>query len=436
MDHLSTIATDWQPYREFAALSGRFRRCAGDNDMLHAALPPGRGGQILQGLREMPDVDKEAVLDRLRSIRGPDDDRDIVRRGMVSDIVIANKRVMFSITVPAERAAAYEPMRSAAETAVATLPGVAGAMVVLTAEKKAAPGGALSAPPPRQVPPQAAPHRHAAPPAQSRKADVPGVAAIVAVASGKGGVGKSTTAVNLALAMKANGLSVGILDADIYGPSLPRLLHLSGRPEAIGGRTLKPMEAYGLKTMSMGFLVDEDTPMIWRGPMVVSALTQMLREVAWGELDILVVDMPPGTGDAQLTMAQQVPLAGAIIVSTPQDLALIDARKGLAMFRRVDVPVLGIVENMSYFVAPDTGKRYEIFGHGGARREAEKLGVPFLGEVPLVMAIRETSDAGTPIVVAEPESASAAAYREIAARAWEGVNAGTGRRAPPKIVIE
>jgi ATP-binding protein involved in chromosome partitioning len=330
-------------------------------------------------------------------------------------------------------------MRRAAETAVATLPGVAGAMVVLTAEKKAAASGARApAPPaqaPRQVPPAGAPHRHA-PPAQSHKAEVPGVAAIVAVASGKGGVGKSTTAVNLALAMKANGLRVGILDADIYGPSLPRLLHLSGRPEAIGGRTLKPMEAYGVKTMSMGFLVEEDTPMIWRGPMVVSALIQMLREVAWGELDILVVDMPPGTGDAQLTMAQQVPLAGAIIVSTPQDLALIDARKGLAMFRRVDVPVLGIVENMSYFIAPDTGKRYDIFGHGGARREAEKLGVPFLGEVPLVMAIRETSDAGTPIVVAEPDGPSAAAYREIAGRAWEGVTAGTGRRQPPKIVIE
>jgi ATP-binding protein involved in chromosome partitioning len=387
----------------------------------------------------MPDVDKEAVLDRLRSIRGPDDDRDIVRRGMVSDVVIANGRVMFSITVPAERAQAFEPMRRAAETAVATLRGVAGAMVVLTAEKKAAaPGARAPAPPaqaPRQVPPAGAPHRHA-PPAQSHKAEVPGVAAIVAVASGKGGVGKSTTAVNLALAMKANGLRVGILDADIYGPSLPRLLHLSGRPEAIGGRTLKPMEAYGVKTMSMGFLVEEDTPMIWRGPMVVSALTQMLREVAWGELDILVVDMPPGTGDAQLTMAQQVPLAGAIIVSTPQDLALIDARKGLAMFRRVDVPVLGIVENMSYFIAPDTGKRYDIFGHGGARREAEKLGVPFLGEVPLVMAIRETSDAGTPIVVAEPDGPSAAAYREIAARAWEGVTAGAGRRQPPKIVIE
>ncbi|MEJ0098099.1 MAG: Mrp/NBP35 family ATP-binding protein [Bauldia sp.] len=385
----------------------------------------------------MPDIDKEAVLDRLRAIRGPDDDRDIVRRGLVSDIVIANGRVMFSITVPAERAKAYEPMRAAAETAVKTLPGVNGAMVVLTAEKK---GGAGSPSAPRPVPPPQPP-RGGPPPAeraprQPAKADVPGVGAIIAVASGKGGVGKSTTAVNLALAMKANGLRVGILDADIYGPSLPRLLHLSGRPESIGGRTLKPMEAYGVKVMSMGFLVEEDTPMIWRGPMVVSALTQMLREVAWGELDVLVVDMPPGTGDAQLTMAQQVPLAGAVIVSTPQDLALIDARKGLAMFRRVDVPVLGIVENMSYFIAPDTGARYDIFGHGGARREAERLGVPFLGEVPLVMAIRETSDAGTPIVVSEPEGPHAKVYREIAARTWEGVTASAGRRAPPTIVVE
>ena len=267
---------------------------------------------------------------------------------------------------------------------------------------------------------------------------MPGVDAIIAVASGKGGVGKSTTAVNLALALQANGLRVGILDADIYGPSLPRLLHLSGRPEAIGGRTLKPMEAYGVKVMSMGFLVEEETPMIWRGPMVVSALSQMLREVAWGDLDVLVVDMPPGTGDAQLTMAQQVPLAGAIIVSTPQDLALIDARKGLNMFRRVDVPVLGIVENMSTFIAPDTGKRYDIFGHGGAKTEAERLGVPFLGEVPLVMAIRETSDAGTPIVVAEPDGVHAKAYREIASRAWEGVmrERAEGGHAPPKIVME
>jgi len=308
-------------------------------------------------------------------------------------------------------------------------------MIVLTAEKKAGgpgPAPARPAAPPPASPPR--PHQHAArPPA---KAEVPGVGAIIAVASGKGGVGKSTTAVNLALAMKANGLRIGILDADIYGPSLPRLLHLTGKPEAIGGRMLKPMEAYGVQTMSIGYLVEEETPMIWRGPMVVSALTQMLREVAWGELDVLVVDMPPGTGDAQLTMAQQVPLAGAIIVSTPQDLALIDARKGIAMFRRVDVPVLGIVENMSMFIAPDTGKRYDIFGHGGAKKEAERLGVPFLGEVPLVMAIRELSDAGTPIVVAEPDGPHAAAYREIAARAWETIQSAQARRAPPKIVVE
>ncbi len=387
----------------------------------------------------MADIDREAVLARLSGIRGPDDDRDIVRRGMVSDIVIANGRVMFSVTVPAERAAAFEPMREAAETAIKAMPGVTGAMVVLTAEKKGGAGAPAPRPaaPPRPTPPQQPAH---SPPAQRQarqpaKAEVPGVGAIIAVASGKGGVGKSTTAVNLALAMKANGLRVGILDADIYGPSMPRLLHITGRPESIAGRMLKPMEAYGIPVMSMGFLVEEETPMIWRGPMVVSALTQMLREVAWGDLDVLVVDMPPGTGDAQLTMAQQVPLAGVVIVSTPQDLALIDARKGLAMFRRVDVPVLGIVENMSYFIAPDTGKRYDIFGHGGAKAEAARLEVPFLGEVPLVMAIRETSDAGTPIVVSEPDGPHARVYREIAAKAWEGVKTST-RRAAPRIVVE
>jgi ATP-binding protein involved in chromosome partitioning len=390
----------------------------------------------------MADIDKEAVLARLGGIRGPDDDRDIVRRGMVSDIVIANGRVMFSITVPAERAAAYEPMRLAAETAVKSMPGVAGAMVVLTAEKKAgaSPGARPPAAPARPAPPRPAQgqaagpqHRHAAPAA---KAGVPGVESIIAVASGKGGVGKSTVAVNLALGMKANGLRVGILDADIYGPSLPRLLHLTGRPEAVN-RMLKPMDAYGIKAMSIGFLVEEEAPVIWRGPMVVSALSQMLREVMWGDLDVLVVDMPPGTGDAQLTMAQQVPLAGAVIVSTPQDLALIDARRGIAMFRRVDVPLLGVVENMSYFVAPDTGKRYDIFGHGGARREAERSGVPFLGEVPLVMAIRETSDAGTPIVVAEPDGEAAAAFRAVAAKAQESLAASRASgRAAPKIVIE
>ncbi|MGN8024530.1 Mrp/NBP35 family ATP-binding protein, partial [Phyllobacterium sp. 22229] len=267
---------------------------------------------------------------------------------------------------------------------------------------------------------------------------VPGVGAIIAVASGKGGVGKSTTAVNLALGLQANGHRVGILDADIYGPSMPRLLHLSGRPEVVSGRVLKPMEGYGLKVMSIGFLVDEETPMIWRGPMVMSALTQMLREVQWGELDVLVVDMPPGTGDAQLTMAQQVPLAGAVIVSTPQDLALIDARKGLNMFKKVDVPLLGIVENMSYFIAPDTGNRYDIFGHGGARAEAERLGVPFLGEVPLVMEIREMSDAGKPVVISNPEGPQAKVYREIAARVWDQLQAAKADpgRTAPAIVFE
>ena len=278
-----------------------------------------------------------------------------------------------------------------------------------------------------------------APPVTPRpvRPDIPGIRRIVAVASGKGGVGKSTTAVNLALALSGLGLKVGLLDADIYGPSVPRLLHLSGKPETRNGRTMVPLEAYGLKAMSMGFLVEEETPMIWRGPMVMSALTQMLREVDWGELDMLVVDMPPGTGDAQLTMAQSVPLAGAVIVSTPQDLALIDARKGLAMFRKVEVPVLGIIENMSYFVAPDTGKRYDIFGHGGAKAEAERLGVPFLGEVPLEMVIRESSDAGRPIVAGEPDGPHAQVYRDIATRVLasiEGVS-GTVPKAPT-IVFE
>ncbi|MDH4414948.1 MAG: iron-sulfur cluster carrier protein ApbC, partial [Rhizobium sp.] len=270
---------------------------------------------------------------------------------------------------------------------------------------------------------------------QRSKAGVPGIDAIVAVASGKGGVGKSTTAVNLALALKANGLRVGILDADVYGPSMPRLLGITGRPQQIENRIIVPMENYGMKVMSMGFLVDEGTAMIWRGPMVQSALMQMLREVAWGDLDVLIVDMPPGTGDAQLTMAQQVPLSGAVIVSTPQDLALIDARKGLNMFNKVEVPVLGIVENMSYFIAPDTGNRYDIFGHGGAKAEAEKIGVPFLGEVPLTISIRETSDAGTPVVVSEPDGPQAKIYRDIATKVWEQVKARSGRAAP-SIVFE
>lgn len=384
----------------------------------------------------MNDTIKNAVMDRLRQIKGPDLEGDIVSLGLVSDVFVSDGRVAFSITVPAERAQELEPLRQAADKVVREVPGVETAMVALTAER-AAGGARNTAAQPARKPAQPAP-RKAPEETAPQKPGVPGIKHIVAVASGKGGVGKSTTTANLALAMAALGKKVGVLDADIYGPSVPRLFNVSGRPEPVEGRVLKPLEGYGIKVMSMGFMVEEETPMIWRGPMVISALTQMLREVAWGELDVLVVDMPPGTGDAQLTMAQQVPLAGAVIVSTPQDLALIDARKGLNMFKRVDVPVLGIIENMSYFMCPDCGGRHDIFGHGGARAEADRLGVPFLGEIPLTMRIRETSDAGTPVVVSEPEGAVAGIYKDIAASVLAGIEDkdASGDRAAPAIVFE
>ena len=328
----------------------------------------------------------------------------------------------------------WEPVRKAAEAAVRAVPGVKSAMVALTGERAGGSSGAAPRPQPQGG--HGAPGHAHAPRGERPVQGPPGVAAIVAVASGKGGVGKSTTAVNLALGLRDLGLKVGMLDADIYGPSVPKLLGIRGRPETLGGNRLKPMTGYGLTVMSIGFLVAEETPMIWRGPMVMSALTQMLREVEWGTLDVMVVDMPPGTGDAQLTIAQQVPLAGAVIVSTPQDLALIDARRGVEMFKRVNVPLLGIVENMSYFVCPKCGERHDIFGHGGAHAEADKLGVPFLGEVPLHMTIRETSDAGRPVVATEPDGPHAKVYREIAARVRDQLGAKGGARAAPKIVIE
>jgi ATP-binding protein involved in chromosome partitioning len=259
---------------------------------------------------------------------------------------------------------------------------------------------------------------------------------VIAVASGKGGVGKSTTAVNLALGLLSLGLKVGLLDADIYGPSIPKLLGIQGKPRLLENRVLEPMQAYGLKVMSIGFLVEEEAAMIWRGPMVMSAITQMLREVAWGDLDVLVVDMPPGTGDAQLTMAQATPLAGAVIVSTPQDLALIDARRGVSMFKRVEIPILGIVENMATFLCPHCGEASHIFGHGGARTEAGRLGVPFLGEVPLTMAIRELSDAGRPVVAADSEGAHARIYKDMAQEVWTALSGGASARPAPRIVIE
>jgi ATP-binding protein involved in chromosome partitioning len=370
-------------------------------------------------------VTKDDVLAGLARVSCPDG-TPLHKNAALSDVLVSDGKVFFSITVDAAQVKAWEPVRKQAEEVVRAMPGVTSALVALTAERK---GGGAAAP---QRP---SPARAGAAPRGEGTLGVPGVDAIIAVASGKGGVGKSTTAVNLALGLATLGLKVGMLDADIYGPSLPKLLAIKDRPQRVGDTTrVKPISRYGLTVMSIGFLVDEETPMIWRGPMVISALTQMLREVEWGTLDVMVVDMPPGTGDAQLTMAQQVPLKGAVIVSTPQDLALVDARRGVAMFRRVNVPVLGVVENMSYFQCPQCGTRSDIFGHGGARHEAERLGVPFLGEVPLHMTIREKSDSGLPVVATEPDGPHAKAYCEIAARVRDQLK-GTARAAP-RIVIE
>ncbi len=379
-------------------------------------------------------VSKEQVLAALAKVPSPDG-APLPDARVLSEIVVSDGKVFFSLTVDAATVKSWESVRKAAEEAVRAVPGVQSALVALTAERAA--GAGTRGPQPAHVAAQpraaAAPAGHAHP-ADKVQPGIPGVDAVIAVASGKGGVGKSTTAVNLALGLRDLGMKVGMLDADIYGPSLPKLLAIKEKPQTIGGTRLKPIERYGLTVMSIGFLIDEETPMIWRGPMVMSAITQMLREVEWGKLDIMVVDMPPGTGDAQLTMAQQVPLKGAVIVSTPQDLALIDARRGVAMFKRVNVPVLGVVENMSYFLCPSCGTRSDIFGHGGARKEAERLGVPFLGEVPLHMTIREKSDAGLPVVATEPDGPHAKIYRDIAGRVRDQIKGAA--RSAPKIVIE
>jgi ATP-binding protein involved in chromosome partitioning len=372
---------------------------------------------------------KDDVLAALAKVASPQGQQ-LTETGTLSDVVVTDGKVFFSITVDAGAVKEWESVRARAEAATRAVPGVQSVLVALTAERASGVGG--TAPQRRPQPPGAARPREGG--TAPSPAGIPGVTSIIAVASGKGGVGKSTTAVNLALGLRDLGLKVGILDADIYGPSMPKLLAIREKPQTIGGNRLKPIERHGMQVMSIGFLIEEETPMIWRGPMVMSALTQMLREVEWGTLDVMVVDMPPGTGDAQLTMAQQVPLKGAVIVSTPQDLALIDARRGIAMFRRVNVPVLGIVENMSTFICPHCGERSDIFGHGGARAEAERLGVPFLGEVPLHMDIREKSDSGQPVVATVPDGPHAQAYRAIAARVRDGLQVAS--RPAPKIVIE
>ncbi|MFG1478236.1 Mrp/NBP35 family ATP-binding protein [Xanthobacter sp. V4C-4] len=375
-------------------------------------------------------VTEDAVRAALKQVKTPEGVA-LSASPALSGVVVTSGKVYLSITVDPAQVRAWEDVRAAAEKIVSGLPGVASALVALTAERAAA---APAAKPPQGA---GAGHGHAHAPAPAKGTAVPGVKSIIAVASGKGGVGKSTTSINLALGLRDLGLKVGLLDADIYGPSLPRLAGLSQKPEMEDGKRIIPLENFGLQLMSIGFLVDEETPMIWRGPMVMSAITQMLRDVKWGPLDVLVVDMPPGTGDAQLTMAQNVNLAGAVIVSTPQDMALIDARRGVAMFEKVNVPILGVVENMAYFTCPHCGGRSDIFGHGGAHAEADKLGVPFLGEIPLHMRIREMSDAGLPVVVSDPDGAHAAAYRHVAAGVKAALErADGGAKAAPRIVIE
>ncbi len=362
------------------------------------------------------------VVKALEKIRDPISGRNVIEAGLIEGITVRGKHASFTIEVPAARGPAAEPLRKTCEDAVAKIPGILSVTAVLTAHRETGPRAGAA---------RGHTHEHGAAPAGR---SVPGVVSIIAVASGKGGVGKSTVAVNLALGLAALGLKTGLLDCDIYGPSVPKLMGISEKPRA-QGKKLLPIEKYGLKTMSIGFLVEEDKPMIWRGPMVQSAITQMLADVEWAPLDVMVVDMPPGTGDAQLTLAQRVPLKGAVIVSTPQDLALIDARKALAMFRRTEVPVLGIIENMSVFICPHCGQASHIFGHGGARQTAASLGCDFLGEIPLVPAIRETSDAGMPVVATAASGPEAQSFIAVARQVAAKLSTQDARPAP-KIVFE
>ena len=371
----------------------------------------------------MVSISKENILEKLALVKDPVLRKDLVSLGMISDIIIKNGNIGFSIEVDPKRGPSLEPLRKEAENVVRKIPGVLSVSAVLTAHR-----GIQN----NENTPTTSKAQQPVASTNGKSRDLaPGVKNIIAVASGKGGVGKSTTAINVAISLGLQGLKVGILDADIYGPSLPRMIDVNEKPKSHDGKTLEPIQKYGLKCMSIGFLVPEDTPTIWRGPMVMSALQQMLKDVAWGNLDALVVDMPPGTGDAQLTMSQRVPLAGAVIVSTPQDIALLDARKGLNMFKKVNVPVLGIVENMSIFICPKCGEPTEIFGTGGAKQEALRLGVDFLGGIPLHKDIRTTSDDGTPIVLEFPDSIHSKSYRDIASAIWK--NASKQRKAPPVI---
>ena len=348
-------------------------------------------------------VTENEVTEILASVIVPDKNDNVINLGLISGVVVKDRMVHIMVETTQERAPIMEEVRKECEKLAGNIPGIINATAVLTEEREATKVNESSNPKLDLT-------------EDERRIKSKGVSSIIAVASGKGGVGKSTTSVNLALALSRLGKKVGIMDADIYGPSIPRMMGITGQPRSEDGTTLIPMENYDVKCMSMGFMVPEEEPTIWRGPMVMSALEQMLRDVAWAPLDILVVDMPPGTGDAQLTMAQGTELAGAIIVSTPQDIALLDARKGLNMFRQVEVPIIGLIENMSYYICPKCGDEAHIFDNGGAKKTSEKYGCTFLGEIPLDKEIRTTSDAGRPIVVSKTSSPHAKAYMDIAAK--------------------
>jgi len=353
----------------------------------------------------MSETTETKLRDALRTVRDPSTGQDVVSAGLVDSLRIERGIVHLALRTDRARASAMEAVAREAQQMLARQPGVLNATAVLTAHREQTP----PAPPPPKTSPQTSP--------LLQPISLPGIKHVIAVASGKGGVGKSTLAVNLAVALARQGHRIGLLDADIYGPSVPRMLGLEGKPE-VQDKRMMPLEAWGLRFMSMGLLVDQDTAMVWRGPMIMSAITQMLEQVVWGTLDALVVDLPPGTGDAQLTLSQKANITGAVIVSTPQDIALMDARRGVKMFEKVNVPVLGIVENMSIFCCPNCGHETPLFGHGGARREAERLGVPFLGEVPLLIEVREGGDAGTPVIAAQPDSAASRAFDSIARAVW------------------
>ncbi len=389
--------------------------------------------------------ERSRILDALETVIDPKTGRGLVSAGLVQALVVAPGRAGFMMEVETGEGPLYAPVRDAAEAALRAVPGVDRAQVALTADREPSPAPGTvrvrRGADPEPASPPARPHDHkpvsrAQPPAAGKPAHVRHV---LAVASGKGGVGKSTVAVNLAAALAQLGLRTGLLDADVYGPSVPQMTGARSEPKSAGGKLL-PLEAWGLKIMSIGLLVDEAAPMIWRGPMASSALNQLLGDVVWGTeaepLDVLVIDMPPGTGDIQLTLAQRVALSGAVVVSTPQDVALIDVRRGVAMFEKTHVPILGVIENMAYFPDPLTGAPIEIFGRGGARKTAEALGAPFLGEIPIDPKLREACDAGQPYVSVAPGSPASLALVAMAGAVAERLEQGQGLKPAPRIVIE